>query len=690
MLLATSSTWIVDALLTGLGEKIEDAFNQLPTLLTGQFIDKFKPNMDTFYTLMGNQAITDSLFQIFTILGIVIVLVLLVINIVLPAFASFFDVRQAPGESVVRAIVGVLFVLYGKTIITHLQDISLSLWDRFSTVNAATLGSNTFSLGIKNLFKLSTWQASPFFGALYLIPFFGQLIIIVLIFLVFKEILRLLVEIIEKYLITGLLYYAFPVASSTIASRDTSTIFASYMRLVVSQLFLLLTNYITFTICTHVLCSGYMFLSLTNYLIFYALVRMSRRIDSYMQSMGLNVAHQAGNLLDSCAFGLGAVAMGLSSLSRSAGNMTRGVGNATYALGAANGNPGLMKAGALMAQPLSAGNTGKMVMDMSASGGKISTPYVSNDLAKAFANPYDFRQSGMVGNIVAGNQAATNDMFKKTFNNDMGALASSMGVKGIDSSNISLSPKAGGYNAPVSLGQNSDGSPISGIANLSHNQTKGSIPLTDSFGNQWYASVDMNEPLQPGSAISTDAVYNGNALESNDAITSNLGFDYSDFMDTTSLQEGDTASADIKATQNGFEIFQDDKAVGYVDKSTGKEAHLSGLGDYSMDSYVSACAEDLNERFGMVDNSISVEKTDASKYTVEGLNDAGEKIAFNVYSPSTATGKVKMSSRNSDVITTVNEESGRKASMVWVPVKNSSKSESSSSKDEKNSRRRKK
>lgn len=130
--------------------------------------------------------------------------------------------------------------------------------------------------------------------------------LVILIFITYQFLMYLL-EIVERYVVLGILMYTSPLAVSMAGSKSTSNIFASFIRMVGSQMILMVFNVFFLklflmsfsnygTAITDLMSNpkyaGYSPLSLTIVwcLIMYGILYVGARVDTYLGSLGLSVA----------------------------------------------------------------------------------------------------------------------------------------------------------------------------------------------------------------------------------------------------------------------------------------------------------------------------------------------------------------------------------------------------------------
>lgn len=192
-----------------------------------------------------------------------------------------------------------------------------------------------FASGIADLYSTAT-PAAPIVGIAAVI--FNLFIV----WLVFANFFRLMLEIMERYVVMGVLFYTAPLPFAALASDETSHIFSSWIKMVLSQMFLMMTNgmfiYVFLSGLARLSVSGnntlksnvtavlsgfgigaqlqwaiYMFL-LIGWLL------LAQRFDSYLNSLGLSTAQTGGGLVSAVRSGAIAVGGAAAGLSRAYNN----------------------------------------------------------------------------------------------------------------------------------------------------------------------------------------------------------------------------------------------------------------------------------------------------------------------------------------------------------------------------------
>lgn len=166
---------------------------------------------------------------------------------------------------------------------------------------------------------------------------YSMVLYLVLLLLICFNMAKLLLEIVERYVVAFIMIYLSPAVSSTLASTATSGIYKKYFMMFISQCVLIFLN----SWCLRMACSG---LNLAEFekpealiipfLLCYGFLRVSTKMDSYLNQIGLNAAI-TGSGLGAEILGAGATLVGYGSSNGGSGTLGKG-GGAGSVLGAMN------------------------------------------------------------------------------------------------------------------------------------------------------------------------------------------------------------------------------------------------------------------------------------------------------------------------------------------------------------------
>lgn len=289
--------------------------------------------------------------------GVVLSTILALFSLLMCILGRSEYIRDTPIGIIVKYIIAMSLIFLSWETMYYIMTVINDLWTNFVMTSSAqkvtysdfaqnlsvdTSSSNValLSISISNAFVLTKIDKMIF-------SFVG----IFLIWKLFKQFLRLYVEIAERYFVLTMMSFFAPAVMSTITTNSTINIFSSYMRMYVSQSFILLCNGIFMKIFIAVLILGGWTCSIFNYICALAYMKFCMKLDSYMMSMGLNIAQTGSGFLDS--FGGGART--LMNAARSLGMADRAVSNhgkALMAQGTSTNNKAVYDKGAQLASGL--------------------------------------------------------------------------------------------------------------------------------------------------------------------------------------------------------------------------------------------------------------------------------------------------------------------------------------------------
>ncbi len=150
----------------------------------------------------------------------------------------------------------------------------------------------------------------------------GIVLSLILVIILGYNLIKLLLEIIERYLMVGVLTYTSPLAWTTLTSRGTQTIFTKWFVMFFGQCLLMLLNVWSIKMLISVLTydAANIFF---RFIIALAFCKIAQRIDTYLQQLGIGVATTGGGLMGE----LVAVGSSLAGTSKIAGGIATGMGN---------------------------------------------------------------------------------------------------------------------------------------------------------------------------------------------------------------------------------------------------------------------------------------------------------------------------------------------------------------------------
>jgi len=307
-------------------------------------IDSSDPGLPTTSAKWRLNPIIDYIFTYSQTLGYILSSILTLFFLILCMCGRAEQIRDTPLQIFGKFIVYIIFLYFSWDIIyytisamdnvwtnlimhTHVEDVDATLLFKDFCIN---LVATTSKSGITPFLKIPAELVLTIIDQ----AFFSFLSIF-FVWKLFKSFLRLWIEIVERYFVLTMLLLFSPVAASTFISNSTSNILNSYIRMIFSQGFLLITNGAFMKIFVFILMHGGWTAGITNYICAMAYMKFCMKVDSYMNSMGINVAQTGGGLMDSVGGSFNTITNAL----RSFGMADRAVSNygrSLMAKGAAN------------------------------------------------------------------------------------------------------------------------------------------------------------------------------------------------------------------------------------------------------------------------------------------------------------------------------------------------------------------
>ena len=242
-----------------------------------------------------------------------------------------------------------------------------------------------------------------------------NVVCIIFIFITFKNFFRTLLEAAERYVVISTGVFCSPLACSSLASKGTSKIFHSYIRLIFNELLLMIFNVIfirssIYAINTFIDGGGGQVLNAkgdtvgnvcTFFFLLNAFLIVGQKMDAFMRSLGMDIAQTGGRMMDEISMtargGLMSARMAAASIGRGHHGGLFGGGRSGGGAGTtaptANGRSGLANKISGMTDKLN-GMTYNSMGKRAAKGGTALSPDALQHFMKNGA-------SGELANVVA-------------------------------------------------------------------------------------------------------------------------------------------------------------------------------------------------------------------------------------------------------------------------------------------------
>lgn len=270
------------------------------------------------------------------------------------AFYNFFGMKAAggrfndtPAQILVRTAIASGMIYFGGYILERVVQIAAWSYQVFNALEVKT-GTSLAALFSADAIALSLGEMA-INGGVGVTDLALSAIALLLTALITYNLLKIILEVAERYMMVGVLVYTSPLIYCTIASGGTMQIFKSWVRMVTSacmmmsfsSLFLKLIMNGLRTIDTG---SGYWL----QLLLILAVCKIAQRVDSYLNQIGLNAPITGGGMLEDIA-GMVSTVRAVSAAGRTAMGGNRDTGSRGTILGAgkngANGSGPIRAAG---------------------------------------------------------------------------------------------------------------------------------------------------------------------------------------------------------------------------------------------------------------------------------------------------------------------------------------------------------
>ena len=236
---------------------------------------------------------------------------------------------EEPWGLVLKGGLFALLIYFAKPIFLYVLEIARA---PYTALMDLTLSKEAFTFaGVENVIKNGLVMYVSNMSVV------GALLQIILLIALGWNYFKLLLEVVERYIVVGILCYTSPLAYSMGASKSTSQVFKSWCRMVGSQLLLLVMNVwflraFNTSVAQYCVNGGALSNGRGNIFLWLfcaiAFLKTAQRFDSYLASIGLNVA-QTGTGMGMELLMAARVVTGLGSGFKSAGSVFKGAGGAS-------------------------------------------------------------------------------------------------------------------------------------------------------------------------------------------------------------------------------------------------------------------------------------------------------------------------------------------------------------------------
>ncbi len=216
----------------------------------------------------------------------------------------FFGRADKANTTPIRAGLGLILsvagIYYGNYILTMIMEFAQHPFNAIITMDGVKWGN-----GVGDATSLGISAIKDYFAQ------FNLLLYLIMLIMIGISFIKLLLEIVERYVVTFTLVYLSPLAASSLASDTTSGIFKKFFTMFISQCILVFLNIWCLKMALSCLgMAGSDNDRFVQLLMCYAFLRISGKMDTYLNQIGLNSAITGSGLGAELMAG-GAMMMGM-------------------------------------------------------------------------------------------------------------------------------------------------------------------------------------------------------------------------------------------------------------------------------------------------------------------------------------------------------------------------------------------
>lgn len=280
---------MMETIIGWLYNTVSDALNYI----IGQLLSSLQLDLSKFIQIFP---VAVTFYKMFRVLGIGLIAIFACYEMFKFFAGPLSESKDTPGRILVRSGIAAFMVFFGGYFINWIVDIAKLPYDAFLQVDPADSSYLTFdfSLTIKDILASALTGVNALSAP-------GQLFIsAVLVFIIGWNLLKLMIEVAERFLMVGLLAYVAPLPFATLSTQATSMIFSRYLQMFGGQCVLMTLSVWSLKL----VLSGLQSITTAGtswpiaMILVLAMCRIAQRIDSYMQQLGIGVGTTGGSLLD--------------------------------------------------------------------------------------------------------------------------------------------------------------------------------------------------------------------------------------------------------------------------------------------------------------------------------------------------------------------------------------------------------
>ena len=210
------------------------------------------------------------------------------------------NVKDSPVIVLFKTFAAVALIYWGGYVLEYIIYLGSIPYDAFLGIDAVAWSSGSSDAGFAGYLIDGLSLASG--GTLPAASFAFALLELIVLAVIGWNLIKLVVEVCERWLMVGVLLFTSPLAYSTIPSNDTSMVFRRWFSMFIGAVLQMSLS----VMFLKLILSGFNG-SDTNFmlkmLMILAMCKIAQRVDSYLQQIGIGAPTTGGNMLDDLVAG---------------------------------------------------------------------------------------------------------------------------------------------------------------------------------------------------------------------------------------------------------------------------------------------------------------------------------------------------------------------------------------------------
>lgn len=302
MIISNLVKWLLSLVVTGI-TAVMDFFIKLFSTTFGADTKAF---LHTF-------PIASDFAKTFIAIGFSLCMLFVVMALFRNIFSGLGFAGENPFKMVIRFIIAIFIVVYMGTFMTFIFENTFK--EMYSRVMDTEMGVREVGATLAKISEPNGFASAAAAGAVENGVIIQLVIALIFIILIGLNLFKLLIEMVERYLMVNVLIFFAPLAGSAVTLESTMKVFQTYCKMFFGQLMMLLLNVVSLKLVGSGLTQLSKDLSVdftsttpevlaaqttvfADILLIVAFLKIAQRFDNYLRDLGVTVGITGGNLTD--------------------------------------------------------------------------------------------------------------------------------------------------------------------------------------------------------------------------------------------------------------------------------------------------------------------------------------------------------------------------------------------------------